>query len=768
MRPTAGPPRCTAPPAGPAGGLPDAPGAEVPAAGPLGQPTAGARCGPRATLGPMSDRDTPKPPRPAVPAKPATPAVPAKPAAAAKPAAPAKPALPAKPAAPAKAATPAAPAKAATPAKPSSAGARPAAPAPAPAAPPDPLLGQVLGKVRLEERIGQGRTATVYRGTNTATHGTVAVKVLLPEARANEEIVAKFAREARAIARIDNENVLKIFDVGQQGEEQFLVMELLDGEEILELLKREGPMEPTDALRVVRQAANGLAAAHAQGIIHRDVKPGNLVLLEDGTVKVVDFGLAAGMDAESQRVGTPHYMAPETCESGTSEPASDIYSLGISLYHLLLGQPPYAGKSVKEILAAHMAGEPLHPERKLASLPREISDLVRHLTRRAPAERPSAKDLVAELDRIGGQDLRKKDALRGRSPRWRARAKARPSGSPVLLVALGVVVVVVVAALALSSGDEPAPSPAAGGGTSGAAAGSTPAGARGRGPEQNVPLPPQETAEQKAAREKVEAEAARRRAEVEAAGALKGLEDWIRANWHSKADDAMVVQRYRTHAKQHAGTPAGEVSDRRAREITAGKAHAHPDKTYDPVEEVERVRTAWAEAKPKVEEAIARHDYAAARALVPEAVQDAEGQLALDLSFWAMLCDHLQSLKLSMVGTAERLEAGERTLALPGSKVKARLRKLGTDAVEVDDAGSVRSLPWAEVPAAELARLGKALVASKGTRGGVELMAFAWAHRLVDPFYAAQLEVELASDLASFKNDITRLKASFDERSAAR
>lgn len=687
----------------------------------------------------MSDRDTPKPPRPAQPAPPAKPA--------------------------AKAATPAKAVPAARPARPAPGAARPEA-APAPAR--DPLLGQVLGKVRLEERIGQGRTATVYRGTNTATQGTVAVKVLLPESRANAEIVAKFAREARAIARIDNENVLKIFDVGQQGEEQFLVMELLDGEEILDLIQREGRMEPTDALRVVRQAANGLAAAHAQGIIHRDVKPGNLVLLEDGTVKVVDFGLAAGMDAESQRVGTPHYMAPETCESGASEPASDIYSLGITLYHLLLGATPYAGKSVREILAAHMAGEPLRPERKLASLPREVSDLVRLMTRRAPAERPSAKDLVAELDRIGGQDLRKKDALRGRSPRWRAHRQAKASGAPItLLAALGVGVVAIVVVLA-TGGDDPAPAPGPAPTAAGSAAPGTTAGSRGRGPEQNVPLPPQETAEQKAAREKVEADAARRRAEVEAAGALKSLEDWIRANWHSKADDGMVVQRYRTHAKQHPGTPAGEVSDRRAREITAGKAHAHPDKAYDAADEVERVRAAWTEAKPKVEEALARHDYAAARSLVPEAVQDAEGQLALDLAFWAMLCDHLKALRLTLVGPADRLDKAERTLALPGSKVKARLLKIGTEALEVDDAGTVRSLAWQEVPAAELARLARGLAGPKGTRGGVELMAFAWAHRLVDPFYAAQLEVELASDLGSLKNDVTRLKATFDERSASR
>ena len=146
-------------------------------------------------------------------------------------------------------------------------------------------------------------------------------------------MVEKFATEARAIAKIDNENVLKIYDVGLEGEQHFLVMELLDGESILDLITREGRLEPLDALRVARQAANGLAAAHAQGIIHRDVKPENLVLLEDGTVKLVDFGLAVGDDAGSQRVGTPHYMAPEICEDGQAEPERRLRARRHALPH---------------------------------------------------------------------------------------------------------------------------------------------------------------------------------------------------------------------------------------------------------------------------------------------------------------------------------------------------------------------------------------------------------------------------------------------------
>ncbi|MHC5011637.1 MAG: serine/threonine-protein kinase, partial [Planctomycetota bacterium] len=205
----------------------------------------------------------------------------------------------------------------------------------APAAPAakqkDPLIGRTLGRCTIEAAIGQGRTSRVYRAHHQGLDATVAVKVLLPDAAAKPRVVESFMREARALAKIDNENVLKIYDVASEGDVHYIVMELLDGEEVLDLIRREERIDVMDALRIVRQAANGLATAHAQHIIHRDVKPQNLVLLEDGTVKVVDFGLAVAAGDEGSRVGTPHYMAPEVCKAGQAEVGSDVYALGIVL-----------------------------------------------------------------------------------------------------------------------------------------------------------------------------------------------------------------------------------------------------------------------------------------------------------------------------------------------------------------------------------------------------------------------------------------------------
>jgi serine/threonine-protein kinase len=511
---------------------------------------------------------------------------------------------------------------------------KPGAPRPpTPPPPPDPLLGTVLGRCRLDERIGEGRTSVVYRAHNTATDGVVAVKVLNHAARANPEIVTKFQTEARVLARIDNENVLRILDVGTQGEEQFLVMELLAGEEILDVVQREGRVDPMDALRIVRQAANGLASAHAQSIMHRDVKPQNLVLLEDGTVKVVDFGLAAAVDAESQRVGTPHYMAPETCEKGVSETASDVYSLGITLYHLVTGQPPYAGRSVREILQAHMAGEPLHPERKVPKLPKDVGELLRRMTKRDSLLRPTAAEVVAELDRIGGQSLKVKDTLRSRRSRFRGGAGSRSGGSPAVLIGAGVgvaaLVGILIAASGGGSGKGTAPEPVRPAPTS--------SGSAGRGPETNVAI---ETPEQRAERERREAEKVRLAREEEAAKALKGVEDWARANWHGKSDDEAVLARYKSFRRDWKDTPAAKIVDDRVSQIVAGKLHPHPDKTYGDAADVETARAAWITAKPQIDPLIAAHAYAEAAKLVPTAVEDAGGTLGQELRFWGQVTSH--------------------------------------------------------------------------------------------------------------------------------
>lgn len=301
----------------------------------------------------------------------------------------------------------------------------------------DPLVGHKLGRCRLIERIGQGRTAVVYRAHHEALDATVAVKILLTAAAKNPEIVRNFETEARAIAQIDNENVLKIYDVGAEGDLHYLVMELLEGDSILDLVQREGPFEVMDALRVTRQAASGLAAAHANDILHRDVKPQNLVVLEDGTVKLVDFGLAAaGEDQDVRRVGTPHFMAPETCQSGVARPRSDIYGLGITLYHMLVGKPPYAGQDVAGIMKSHIEGTPLRPERVRQGLPKAVADLVREMTQRVATDRPSATEVVDHLDAIGGQGLKEKTTLRRRRARMRSRIQSRASGGNGVLIAM--------------------------------------------------------------------------------------------------------------------------------------------------------------------------------------------------------------------------------------------------------------------------------------------------------------------------------------------
>ena len=321
----------------------------------------------------------------------------------------------------------------------------------------DPHIGRVIGRCRIEAQIGRGRTAVVYRAHHQALDGTVAVKILLPQAAATPQIVESFETEARAIARIDNENVLKIYDVAREGDVHAIVMELLDGEEMLDIVQREDRLDLMDALRITRQAANGLAAAHERGIVHRDVKPQNLVLLENGTVKLVDFGLAGAADAG--RVGTPHFMAPETCEDGSASTASDIYSLGVTLYHFLVGEPPHAGQDVPSIMRSHIRGEPLRPERGRPGLPREVGDLVRRMTAKDPAARPSATEVIAQLDAIGGEALQEKSGLRRRRSRMRARIQAgrRPNLVAPVAVILAVLILALIAFLMSRKKAAPAP-----------------------------------------------------------------------------------------------------------------------------------------------------------------------------------------------------------------------------------------------------------------------------------------------------------------------
>jgi len=647
---------------------------------------------------------------------------------------------------------------------------KPAAAAPAEAPRQDPLVGRVIGRCHIQEVIGQGRTARVYRARHEALHTTVAVKVLLPRSASNPQIVTKFETEARAIAKIDNENVLKIYDVGAEGKLHYLVMELLEGDEVLDILGREGPFDVLDAMRVTRQAANGLAAAHAQGIVHRDVKPQNLVLLEDGTVKVVDFGLAGVTESAQGRVGTPHFMAPETCESGVTTTQSDVYSLGVTLYHMLVGEPPYAGQDVPSILKSHVRGEPLRPERKRPALPDEVSDLVRRLTQKDPAARPAAMQVVEAIDRFGGDAMQEKATLRRRRRRRRAGAapgQTAASGAP-LVIAICLVVGIIAAVIALGSSgkDEsrtgpkeksalpstpsipyvpatPAtPTPGLPGGTVPPVDVTPP----GPGPE---PTPPEVAPDE-------DAETAGNKALFEA-------EQWARRNWKTQEDDERVIAEYRKVVSEHPGTAAAKEADQRIRDIRAKKIHAHPDKTFAEAADVEAAKAAWNEALPKVEEMITQHAYVSARGLVPPDVQDGASPIGKELVFWRGFLTHLVQFKNALITFAPKLPESRRQIDTP--RGKGLVEKLSPQYITVRIDGKPENLLWTDIQPAALASLGRKAFQEAGLdEYVVYTMAFAFAHRLWEAFWEADFDLSMADGVDASDFMVREYKRRVEER----
>jgi tRNA A-37 threonylcarbamoyl transferase component Bud32 len=322
----------------------------------------------------------------------------------------------------------------------------------------DPLLGQALGKCKILKFLGQGRTSAVYRATYVPLKRTVAVKVLQPEMTKFPAVVRVFQQEGRAVAALDHENVMKIYDVGEDQGRHYLVLELLHGETVMKKIEGgEGGRLPIDtALDYARQAAAGLAAAQMKNLVHRDIKPQNLVVEPDGVLKIVDFGLAAEAEGAfaGGRLGTPHYMSPEVCKGEPATPASDVYALGITLYHMLTGKPPFAGrKTTEEIVEGHLKGERLQPEKVHPEIPRAVAELVRQMTRQDPTLRPTAQEVVQTIsekltpERLGARAHVR--ARRGGGERPRAQ---KP---PMVLIAVGAVVAIILGVLLFSGGGGP-------------------------------------------------------------------------------------------------------------------------------------------------------------------------------------------------------------------------------------------------------------------------------------------------------------------------
>lgn len=240
----------------------------------------------------------------------------------------------------------------------------------------------------------------VFRATDEQLGREVAVKLMLPTDR-DPRAAERFRREARAAARLNNPHLVAVYDFGEYGDQFFLVMELVEGRTVAVELAENGPIPKDRAIDIVEQGAAGLAAAHRQGVVHRDVKPSNLLLTADGTVKVADFGIAhvpgdgATLTGTGQIVGSTLYLAPERARGGRADEASDVYALGCVLYQLVTGQPPFNAEHPTAILYQHVDTAPRPPSELRPELAGAFEVALLRTLAKDPADRPTAAEIAA-------------------------------------------------------------------------------------------------------------------------------------------------------------------------------------------------------------------------------------------------------------------------------------------------------------------------------------------------------------------------------------
>jgi serine/threonine-protein kinase len=260
------------------------------------------------------------------------------------------------------------------------------------------------GRYRFERRLGHGGMATVYLAHDTELDRAVAVKLLAENVAADAELRERFVREARLAARLSHPNVVSVFDAGEDHGRPYIVMEHVEGETLAELLARRGRLPPEEARQLALQACRGLAHAHESGLVHRDVKPQNLLLRRDGTLKIADFGIARAVEGTSLTqagtvLGTAAYLSPEQALGEPVTAAADVYSLGAVLYELLTGRPPVEAESLAD-LADKQRRPSIVPVHELArDVPADLEDLVMRCLARSPEYRPAtAGELEQELE----------------------------------------------------------------------------------------------------------------------------------------------------------------------------------------------------------------------------------------------------------------------------------------------------------------------------------------------------------------------------------
>ena len=271
----------------------------------------------------------------------------------------------------------------------------------------DPLVGALLdGRYRVEARIATGGMSTVYRGLDVRLDRPVALKVMDARYAGDREIHTRFQREARAIARLKSPGLVTIYDQSNDTAHPFLVMELVTGGTLRELLRERGPMPPHAVVAVLAPVLSGLGAAHRAGLVHRDVKPENVLISVDGEVKLADFGLVratteAGITSTSVILGTAAYLSPEQVLGEETGPRSDVYAVGIMAFELLTGTTPFKGDSAIVIAHQHLDRDVPPPGSLIDGVPPEFDDFIARATAREPEARFSdAGAMGAELGAI--------------------------------------------------------------------------------------------------------------------------------------------------------------------------------------------------------------------------------------------------------------------------------------------------------------------------------------------------------------------------------
>lgn len=271
------------------------------------------------------------------------------------------------------------------------------------------MVGRVLGgRYALGERLGGGGTAFVYKGRDSLLNRTVAVKVLNTQLTSDEDFVAKFRREAQAAASLSNPHIVGIYDVGQDGDIYYIVMEYVEGKTLKHHITEKGPLDMPQALDVAMQIAEGLRHAHRHGVVHRDIKPHNILLTRDGQAKVADFGIARATTSSTltqsgSLMGSVHYLSPEQARGGFTNERSDIYSLGVVLYEMITGQVPFTGENVFSIGLKHLQETPRPPRELNEDIDPRLEEIVlKAMSKEQGARYSSADEMLNALADIAG------------------------------------------------------------------------------------------------------------------------------------------------------------------------------------------------------------------------------------------------------------------------------------------------------------------------------------------------------------------------------